>query len=119
MSKLCFEFEARWARPKEMSEEDQAIRETNRILGREPENPEDIISQLFEYVYNPLVIDLNDVKNFNKLDEEHTTIRQYEGDVFVIHLSFDTFASIYGEITGVKIRTMDTLNFETEEGDNS
>lgn len=120
MSKLCFEFSARWARPKEMSEEDEAIRETNRILGRNQEPSNDVLNDMFEFVYNPIVLDLNDVKAFNRLDAEHVTVRDYDKDVYIIHMEYDIFATIYEEITGVRIRNINSLNIEqiSEDEDN-
>ena len=56
------------------------------------------------YDISPMVIDVNDIKRFNKANEKgYTTIRFDDGDGCVIKYDFDSFSEVYSEMTGKSI----------------
>ena len=63
----------------------------------EPEDTEE------RYIYETMTFDLKDVKAFNRLDDEHITLRLYERDSFAAKVNYKKFKENYQRITGYTI----------------
>lgn len=50
--------------------------------------------------YGPMTLNLRDVATSNIVDKDHTCLRMYNGQIFVIKLSYEKFEHIYQTLTG-------------------
>lgn len=110
---MKIEFQAKWIKIKEekdtMSAEDRKIQ---RLLGNDDEPEAGGIT--VEYEYEPVVIDLYDIKTFNRSDKDHVTLRMDTGDVFNIKCKWRIFKFMYEQVTGRILRNINDFKFEEE-----
>src|SRR5688572_26055946 len=61
----------------------------------------------FSHSFGPMCFDMDDVKSFNKSNEEgYTTIRMRDGDGYVIQVGYEDFKRLYSECTGQVINVL-------------
>lgn len=66
-----------------------------------------------KYEYSPLSFDLKDVKMSNSADDEHTYLRFYGGEQFVIKCDYETFKNMYQFFNGSLIHNCnESINFK-------
>jgi hypothetical protein len=93
-------FEATCRYRRKLSDEEKAELETKRIISGEDEVEEPKV-----YIYGKLTFDLNDVKAFNDVDEDHTCLRTYQGEDVMIKMNYNKFKQVYMLLTGNLIKT--------------
>lgn len=83
------------------------------------ESEQDIRAEVV-HEYSPLVFDMDDVSRFNKAnDPDHTTLRFYDSDVFVVKIPYEQFRDLYSEQTGKVILSVLPVEESEEEQDTS
>lgn len=106
---MRIELLARWVDTEsETDKEDERIR---RLVEGEEAEPKAV-----KFVYEPIVMDTKDIKNFNRLDEEHTTIRLYPQESYVVKLPYDIFKEVFEAETGQVIKSIYVSPFLEGEG---
>jgi hypothetical protein len=104
---------ARW-QDNSVTPEEAEEQELNRLLNGEAE--EEVPKA--KYIYRPIVLDVGDIKAFNKFDEVHTTLRMYEGDSLSAKVPYESFKEIYMSLLGASIKSIKMIeDIEAEETD--
>jgi hypothetical protein len=99
------EFLARFQKKKTLSEDDKAFIEAQRIINPEAEIK---IEDEIETEYDLLIIDLKDISDVIRYDEEHTQIIKYSNMLYVLKIPYDEFREIYSSTLGVLIYSTTT-----------
>lgn len=108
---MKIQVQARWIDNSPKSEDKEELKLKRLIEGDDDDQEEDL-----NYVYHPLVLDTKDIKSFNELDERHSTIRMYGGDMFTILVSFEGFKEVLMSLTQENINIIiEEEVFEDEE----
>ena len=103
---MKIELIVKWAdRKKEIDEDAYA----KRLISGE-ENPEDSLT----FTYDPLVIDVEDISGFNKLDEEFTIVRTYTQEAYCVKMKYENFKRIYAQTSGQTIMEIRTASTEED-----
>lgn len=91
---MFVQFPIRWSDRKQLSEEEELARKA--IDGED--KPDDI-----EYSYGNVILDIDDIRGYNDIDENHCIIRTYQNDSYCIALRFEDLKNIMTELTGKSI----------------
>jgi hypothetical protein len=59
---------------------------------------ERLLNQEDKYEYGAMVFNLKDVYTFNSVDDQHTSVRFYNGISFTLKVGYDEFKSIYAKV---------------------
>jgi hypothetical protein len=84
---------------RELTEEEKAVVETEKLIQGEHYNPES------KFTYAKLTFELLDVKSFNEVDQDHICVTFHGGGVAVIKLCYSKFKNIYCMLTGQLVTT--------------
>jgi hypothetical protein len=68
----------------------------------------------YNYIYGKIVFDINDVKMFNEVDEDHICIRLYDGDSVTVKIDYINFCQIFSTLTGCAIRDVNDFVMKVE-----
>ena len=93
---------ARFPKKKVLSEDDKAEIEIQKLI-----NPDYIPEQKTEHEYEDLVIDLKDVSDWLRYDENHTQVMKYNNIMYIVRLPFEKFNYLYEDLTGIMIKTIE------------
>lgn len=92
-------------------EQEQEIKEY--MVIDEDFNREEYLRQHQSYRYEPFFFDISSQTFARRLDENHTVITT-DTDMFVAHVPYELYASIYEELTGRKIKRLRDFDYEIE-----
>lgn len=92
----------------DLTEDEKAYQEAQRIIGKE-----DITFDANDesFTYEPIVLDLKDIRGFNPVDSKHTCVRTYQLDSFIVGAPYHAFFTFYQEMTGDLIKRL-TIKYE-------
>jgi hypothetical protein len=93
---MKIQFPVRWTDKKKLDKDEKLTR--NALI----EDPEDLEGPV-EYSYGSLVLDTEDIRGYNDIDENHCVIRTYQGDSFCVAIRIEELKSILVELTGENI----------------
>lgn len=108
-----FEFTARWVERITDPEELEELRNQQIVNGDE----DDEETSYTKYVYGPLVIDIERILSFNKVDDSITLITMDYDEAYPIQLPYETFRQLYQDSTGCRIATISYKPISIEEKD--
>jgi hypothetical protein len=88
----------RWTDKKKIDDQEAYIR---RLV--EGEEAEAASKGEIEFVYGNIIMDVDDIRNYNDYDAEHCILRTYQDDSYCIAIPLDDLKRIMVELTGQSI----------------
>ena len=89
------------------SQEDKAYLESLRIVQNKDSIDDVEVDDEERFEYGPMVLDTNDIRAFNMVDRNHTCLRVYEGDAFVIKIPYPVFIELYEELESTRVNRVE------------
>ena len=102
MNSKKVEFLARFPKKKTLSEEDAAFITAQKIINPDKEES---VEDLIEYEYDFIIVDLKDVSDIIRYDEEHTQVIKYSNMLYILKITYADFKELYVNTTGTVIFT--------------
>jgi hypothetical protein len=101
---MIIEFYGRYKRQKTKEEilQERDELDLKKILGKDIELEDSSLVDDDDFVYKPISFDTsrNCIKSFNEVDAEHTFVKTYTMDGYIIKLPYDAFKRIFGFVNG-------------------
>lgn len=101
------EFLARFNKKKKLSDEDKAYIAAQRMINLDNEHLQD---DEMEIGYDPIVIDLYEISDFLRFDEEHVQIMKKSNVLYIVKMDYEKFLDLYQELTGFLIYRVEEVN---------
>lgn len=90
-----------------LSDEQKAQKEANRIIHGEDTSYDNFDPEDDTYTYVGLVLDIKDIRVFNAVDKDHTCIRTYQLDSFIVKIPYAAFVHFYQNETANLIKKVE------------
>lgn len=103
---MKIEIHARFKKSKTANQvaEDKEYIKSQRIIHGDDWTPEKEPDEE-AYEYEPIAIDIDEVRILNPVDDAHTCIRTYSGDSWIIRANYKKFKEFYQKISKSPIHT--------------
>lgn len=101
---MIIEFYGRYKRQKTKDEflQEKEELDLKKILGKDIDLTDDSFGYDEDFIYKPISFDTsrNNIKSFNEVDPDHTFVKTYSMDGYIIKLQYDDFKRIFGFVNG-------------------
>lgn len=71
-----------------------------------------LVKQHKLYDYTPLTFNLRDVRFINPVDNEHTTLRFFDGSMYTFKINYTNFKTIYQTLLATMIHDNKSISFD-------
>lgn len=99
------EFPVRWETSKKVSPEEE---EVMRILNNSESE------EAVTFHYDLIVLDLKDIRSFNKLDANHTVLRTFQNENYCIGVDYNRFLNLWTDLTGEAIMRLGKVEIDED-----
>lgn len=104
------EFIGRFTEKRKLTQDEEAAEHLKRLTTTDYIPPSNI-----KYTYDPITIDLDNIDDWMRLDNNHTQIQMKKGNSYIIKIPYLSFCRVYEDLTGNIIRVINVVDEINEE----
>lgn len=95
-------------KPSELSEEDQALIQSKKILEEDYDFETD--KEFMSFTYDYIIVDFNEITEIMRYDKDHTQIMTRNKTSWLVRMPYNQFKNVYTQVTAKAIMISERIS---------